>query len=143
LVFAAGMMIPASDDHKGHRKNKLYGWLRRKMSTAAKQRIGHHNGMFGKIWVNDGTRAFVVSASEIGNWNLGRIRKHETRTSLRRTAERARKIQKMAVKAAFARKTYDSWVGGATIREIAKAHGLSHPSILSLWRTHIPEYKPT
>jgi 5-methylcytosine-specific restriction endonuclease McrA len=33
LVYAANMMCVISEDHGGHRNNKLYGWLRKRMSN--------------------------------------------------------------------------------------------------------------
>jgi hypothetical protein len=34
----------------GRKSNKLYGWLRRRNSLVAKQRLGAKNGSFGKKW---------------------------------------------------------------------------------------------
>lgn len=51
LVHAAHMMTVSSATTI--RTNKQYGWLRKKLSIAAKQRVGKLNGSFGKRWYHD------------------------------------------------------------------------------------------
>ena len=48
LIYAATMMTVASNNQT--RNNKLYGWLRRKLQSVAKQRTGPNNGSYGKPW---------------------------------------------------------------------------------------------
>lgn len=57
LVHAAVMMSATGHTH---RSNKCYGWLKRKTSTIAKQRVGDKNGSFGTMWVNDGNKSFKI-----------------------------------------------------------------------------------
>jgi len=68
LVHAAVMMCVG-------RTNKLYGWLRRRMSIAATSRTGAANGSFGKPWymniVTRETGKFVPNKEPIG-WVSGR-----------------------------------------------------------------------
>ena len=52
LVHAAVMMTSTSSLTSG-RKNKLYGWLRRRLQIAAKQRTGDKNGSYGRSWYYD------------------------------------------------------------------------------------------
>jgi hypothetical protein len=54
LVFAASMMVPANP-FQSHRKNKLYGWLRRKLIEANKSRPRENHSQLGTMWINDGT----------------------------------------------------------------------------------------
>jgi hypothetical protein len=52
LIQAALMMSVSNYKHANGlgRKNKLYGWLKRKYLEVCKQRIGEKNGSFGKPW---------------------------------------------------------------------------------------------
>jgi len=72
LVHAALMMVAVGNTS---RKNKLYGWLRRKVSNEAKKRIGEKNGSYGKRWVNDGVKSFKIRKDEPlqEGWVVGRM----------------------------------------------------------------------
>jgi hypothetical protein len=52
LIHAAVMMATGSRCTPG-RKNKLYGWLRRRLQVSAKQRTGDKNGSYGRAWYYD------------------------------------------------------------------------------------------
>jgi len=71
LIFAVKMMIPANKYQVG-RKNKLYGWLRRKVSIAQKSKIP---SQLGTMWVNDGTKNKKIKKSDPiePGWVKGRI----------------------------------------------------------------------
>lgn len=77
LIHAAVMMVSCSVAHEGKRKNKLYGWLRRRLSSEAKKRTGSKNGSYGTRWVNDGVKSFKIRKDESlqDGWVEGRIRK--------------------------------------------------------------------
>lgn len=67
LVNAAVMMVA---NRPG---NKLYGWLRRKLSHQAKQRIGPKNGRFGLFWASNlETKVSKVVDELPAGWVLGR-----------------------------------------------------------------------
>jgi hypothetical protein len=55
LVYAASMMCVSSSDHNGNRSNnKLYGWLRRRLSISASIRSsGKGNHQFGTCWIHN------------------------------------------------------------------------------------------
>lgn len=74
LIFAASAMCSASESHQGNRKNKLYGWLRRKLSAEAKKRIGKKNGAFGSRWIHNGllNKKILKGESIPNGWELGR-----------------------------------------------------------------------
>ena len=96
LVHAAVMMTVSNRDTSG-RNNKLYGWLRRRLQLAAKERCGDKNGSFGKPWYynpeNLKSKKFVPGTEPEG-WVKGRIvtgtirRKHKCLTCNKETKTR-------------------------------------------------------
>ena len=77
LVYAANMMCNQSRCNK-RSNNKLYGWLRRRLSEAGKTRTGEKNGSFGKPWYHDPITSdsgkFIPGNEPIG-WIKGRSTK--------------------------------------------------------------------
>lgn len=76
LAWAAHMMTMASPEHGGNRsKNKLYDWLRRRISSEAKKRIGEKNGSFGTMWITDGTSNKKIGRMDLipDGWFAGRV----------------------------------------------------------------------
>lgn len=76
LVYAANMMTAASNTHG--RRNKLYGWLRKRLQAAAKQRTGSKNGSYGKLWyhnLSDLAAGKYLPGTEPQGWIKGRIPK--------------------------------------------------------------------
>lgn len=76
LVYAANMMTTASNTNS--RRNKLYGWLRKRLQTEAKQRKGSKNGSYGKLWYHnlDNLKAGkYLPGTEPQGWIKGRIPK--------------------------------------------------------------------
>ena len=74
------MMCSDSKNHKGHRSNKLYGWLKRKYSSVCKERVGNKNGSFGTMWVNNGVVCIKIKKSDPmpTGYKKGRSLKKET-----------------------------------------------------------------
>lgn len=74
LVWAATMM---SSHPSKRRSNKLYGWLRRRLSVIAKQRVGDRNGSYGTRWVtcvDNGDSMKIKAADPIPDgWVAGRV----------------------------------------------------------------------
>lgn len=68
ILYAAIMMIPNRPN------NKLYGWLRRKLSDAQKKRTGNRNSQYGTMWVTNGTENRKISKSDTiaEGWRIGR-----------------------------------------------------------------------
>lgn len=63
LVHAASMMC-AKSTNNSQRSNKLYGWLRRRLQLAAKQRVGEKNGSFGTYWITNGIEARKIKKTD-------------------------------------------------------------------------------
>ena len=73
LVYAANMMC--LDSPSTPRNNKRYGWIRRRLSAAAKTRVGDKNGSFGKSWYYDPTTFSTgkfIEAEVPNGWVNGR-----------------------------------------------------------------------
>lgn len=76
LVYAANMMTSTSNTTS--RTNKLYGWLRKRLQAAAKQRTGSKNGSYGKLWYHnlaDSAAGKYLPGTEPQGWSKGRIPK--------------------------------------------------------------------
>lgn len=76
LAWAAYMMTVSSKTHVAERsRNKLYGWLRRRISSEAKKRTGEKNGSFGTMWITNGTDSQKNDRSHKipSGWKPGRV----------------------------------------------------------------------
>lgn len=68
LIYAACMMVPNRPN------NKLYGWLRRKLSkTRSRQQTGKTNSNFGSIWITDGLINRKIKGEIPNGWKRGRF----------------------------------------------------------------------
>lgn len=150
ILYAAVMMC------SNRMNNKLYGWIRRRLSKAqSKAMAGSGNNMFDKRWVSNEFETKLVSAEEAedllgkGQYIAGKmaarapcgclVRKrcidHEQKRKL--TVERKRKefIQKTtALFDEFLQSDIDS------ITQFAKSKNTSQPALTQVWKKHIPEY---
>lgn len=75
LAYAAYMMTVKSRAHNGNRsRNKLYGWLRQRISSEAKKRTGERNGGFGTRWITDGVNNQKIGKTDLipEGWDFGR-----------------------------------------------------------------------
>lgn len=52
-LFYAVIQMTGHSNSKERKNNKLYGWLRRKCSSLAKQRTGDKNGSYGRHWYHN------------------------------------------------------------------------------------------
>lgn len=74
LVNAANQMTSGSNNHQ--RNNKLYGWLRRKLSdTMSKSQTGKNNSQFGKFWITNNIENKKINTNDKipDGWMKGRI----------------------------------------------------------------------
>jgi hypothetical protein len=77
LIYAANMMTIVSNKHPC-RNNKLYGWLRRRLQFAAKQRTGNKNSSYGRFWFhnpNSLESGKYIPGTEPQGWSRGRVSK--------------------------------------------------------------------
>lgn len=52
--------------HKGSRKNKMYGWLKKRFAARMRElSSGIGNSQFGTRWVNDGSKSFKLKKDEV------------------------------------------------------------------------------
>lgn len=91
LVYAAAMMCVSAESHSGYRsKNKLYGWLKRRLSDIASiKSSGSNNSQYGTCWIHNVEQKISkkVYKSELtryleNGWNLGRIMKFDKPTKV-------------------------------------------------------------
>lgn len=77
LVFAANMMCTVSTNTKARSGNRLYEWLRIKLSRRLSQsQRGANNSQYGRVWINDGNiskRKMRDDPLESG-WRLGKVK---------------------------------------------------------------------
>lgn len=79
LIYAAGMMIP------NRPSNKLYGWLRRKLSDSKSlEQTGEGNSQFGTKWITDGKteRKISKSNSTPDGWFESRLTSYKKKIDL-------------------------------------------------------------
>ena len=150
LLYAAIMMC------SNRINNKLYGWLRRRLSnTQSKVMAGSGNSMFDKRWVSNEFETKLVESDEAeellgnGRYIAGKIAtrascgclvrkrclKHEQKRKL--TMERKKKEfiqQTTALFEEFLRSDIDS------ITQFAKLKNTSQPALTQMWKKYVPDY---
>ena len=150
LIYAATMMC------SNRINNKLYGWLRRRLSVSqAEAMAGSGNTMFGKRWVSNEVETKLLDSAEAetllstGQYIAGKlavrapcgclVRKrcveHEAKRKL--LAERKREKFVQETKALF-----DEFLKSdvKSITQFAKMKNTSQPALTQVWKKHIPEY---
>lgn len=150
LLYAAVMMC------SNRINNKLYGWLRRKLSNnQSKAMSGSGNNMFDKRWVSNEFETKLVKAEEAeelvskGRYIAGKIAtrapcgclvkkrctEHEQKRKLTAKRKSDEFIQKTtALFNEFLQSDIDS------ITQFAKMKNTSQPALTQVWKKHIPEY---
>jgi hypothetical protein len=135
LAKAAAMMIP------GRPSNKMYGWLRRRFSTAqSDSQTGCGNSQYGTKWVTNGAEEKKILKSETPEygWKEGRkslkIQRKEENLS-RKAAERERKTKELrALHEIYIREGFDG---------VRKAgYEKSKPNLVMQFAKYLPEFVP-
>ena len=140
LVRAANMMS------SGRPNNKLYGWLRKKMSIAMSEiQSGTGNSQHGTKWVHN--KAMQISkrircdAPLDDGWCLGRVLNwNKTPDNKMSKAEMYQKRRDDAKK--LAQKLFDLFINSeyTSICEFARANNTTQPRLSALWKKHVKEY---
>lgn len=138
LVKAASMMIPDRPS------NKLYGWLRKKLSEAMSfSQSGEKNSQHGTFWIHN--KALKISKRiprgvqiEDG-WEFGRI------INFDKIPKRSKKqfyIDKKEEAKHLAYKLYNDFLNSEyqSITSYSKSINTSQPRLTALWKKYVKEY---
>jgi hypothetical protein len=132
LVKAAAMMIPS------RKSNKMYGWLRRRLSEAqSKSQSGNNNSQFGTIWCTDGIIEKKIKGDIPQGWKLGRLSSHKKRENQKKLKTEAHNH-----KVAELRNLHDIYVseGFDGIKKIGYKY--SQQNLVARFSKHLPEFVP-
>ena len=142
LVYAACMMVPDRPN------NKLYGWLRRKLSdTASRRASGSNNSQFNKIWICNVDLMQNKMISKQSNipigWVKGRYKWLKQNKNILRESEKENKKRK---KETYAKEVYNQFLESkcASLRDFCRK-GFYNKSVVSLtimFKKYIPEFQP-
>lgn len=142
LVYAAAMMIPSRPS------NKLYGWLRRRLSfVRSVEQSGNGNSQSGMIWITNRSlrenKKIKNTDSIPDGWQKGRIHdfnkpNKDPAIDYKRAAydlkkEEARKLANELFDK-FKESQYNS------ICAFAKANNTTQPRLCMLWKKYVDEY---
>ena len=138
LIKAATMMIP------NRPSNKLYGWLRRKLSEAmSASQTGVNNSQYGSFWIHNkelklSKKVFKDYIIEDG-WELGRIIKFDKEAAITKEEyliDRNEKAKKLAYE------LYESFLKSdfKSITSFANYIKTSQPRLTMLWKKYVIEY---
>ena len=142
LVNAAVMMTPSRPS------NKLYGWLRRRLSASMSiQQSGERNSQFGSVWIHNKIlkENKKIKSHELipEGWEKGRISNFEKplrdpnfdykRAAYDKRKEEARKVANDLFDK-FKESQYNS------ICAFAKANNTTQPRLCMLWKKHVDEF---
>ena len=155
LTYSAVRMASSNTTQK--RNNKLYGWLRRRLSNFQKIRmVNDGNPMFDKRWVANNEESILVEKevaekliaeglyiagkyaiiAECGHLVRTRCAECENRKALnyRRKKEEGKKL---------AEDLFEKFMQSncRSVGEFAKIEGTTQPRLSVLWKKHIPEYR--
>lgn len=138
LVKAAAMMIPSRPS------NKLYGWLKRKLSKAMSvAQTGESNSQYGLVWIHNKELKISkrIKKDDIlpSGWNYGRVinfdkQPKKSRDDYRREINEKTKIQ--------ANELYNQFLLSdcKSVTEFAKLINSSQPRLTMLWKKYVAEY---
>ena len=150
MLYAAVMMC------SNRINNKLYGWLRRRLSDRqSKAMAGSGNNMFNKRWVSNEFETKLVEVNEAkdlldrGQYIAGKIAVRAPCGCIVKTRcikhEQKRKLTAEKKKNEFIQKTkalFDEFLESdiTSITQFAKIKNTSQPALTQVWKKHIPEY---
>jgi hypothetical protein len=138
LAKAAAMMVPDRPS------NKLYGWLRRRLSVAMSVgQTGENNSQYGKYWIhNKSLRQSKQVTKDYrleDGWEIGRVINFDKpvfRTREEWTADRVEDAKKLAYE------LYDKFMNSEfeSVTSFAKFINTSQPRLTMMWKKYVTEY---
>jgi len=150
LLFAASMMC------SNRPTNKLYGWIRRRLSKMQSNAMsGTGNTMYNKRWISNENETILVEIEEAtnlistGNYIAGKIATRAPCGCLVRDRciahENKRKLALDQRKSDFEAKTkalFKEFLESdvTSITQFAKLKNTSQPALTRVWKKYIPEY---
>jgi len=150
LLYAAVMMCA------NRMNNKLYGWLRRRLSnTQSEAMSGSGNNMFDKRWVSNEFETKLVPVREAemlldsGQYIAGKIAVRADCGCLVKkrctTHEQKRKSTTERKRKEFIQQTtslFDEFLNSdiESITQFAKIKNTSQPALTQVWKKYIPDY---
>jgi len=150
LLYAAVMMC------SNRINNKLYGWLRRRLSnTQSKAMAGSGNNMFDKRWVSNEFETKLVAVKEAetlldsGQYIAGKIAvRADCRCLVKKrcaTHEQKRKSTTDRKRKEFIQQTTSLFAEFLnsdieSITQFAKMKNTSQPALTQVWKKYIPDY---
>jgi len=153
MIKAATMMC------RNRMNNKLYGWIRRRLSeTQSAAMAGSGNTMFGKRWIANDLEVKLVSESEAnreienGNYILGKkairavcgclVRQVRNRCSIHNNPSLAR-LKRHEDFLAKTTAMFEEFINSdvESITQFAKLKNTSQPALTQVWKRYIPNYQ--
>jgi len=141
LVKAAAMMIPDRPS------NKLYGWLRRKLSEAMSfAQSGENNSQYGSFWIHNKklrlSKRVPKNFKVEEGWELGRVinfDKENLRSREDYLTDRNEESRKLAYQ------LYETFLKSdcKSVTSFAKSIKTSQPRLTMLWKKYVIEYNET
>lgn len=142
LINAAAMMIPRRPS------NKMYGWLRRKLSAVmSESQTGTKNTQFGTKWIHSielkMSKRIKKDEKIPDGWSKGRIIDFtKERKDLTFDYKKAACDKKKQQASILAHELFDQFKKSShrSVCDFAKANNTTQPRLSSLWKKYVDEY---
>ena len=139
VVKAASMMIP------NRPSNKMYGWLRRKLSIVMSElQSGEGNSQYGTTWITNGVdeRKFVGDIP-LG-WRKGRLVGvlHKVKKDKENELKAAAKLAKLETKREELRSLHRLYCEGGFDEVRKSGYKFSKPNLVAAFAKYLPEFAP-
>lgn len=142
LVIAATMMIPSRPS------NKLYGWLRRRLSQVmSMKQSGTGNSQFGSVWISNRilkeNKKIKKTEPIPEGWQKGRVANFDKAIKNPNfDYKRASYDQKKKEARKMANELFDKFKESHynSICAFAKANNTTQPRLCMLWKKYVDEY---
>lgn len=151
-----GLLYAAVKMCSNRMNNKLYGWLRRKLSNSQSIKMrGTGNNLYNKRWVSNDHETILVSKKQalslikLGSHIAGKIAVkdkcgHLVKSKCKVCNEKTRDYHDKKVAAAklLANDLYNKFLESkdVSVTQFAKSLKTSQPRLTMLWKKYVPEY---